>query len=140
MRSFMASSFESPIPCFPLERTKCNLQVFPMNTHHPGITIDEALRLVIGAERRAILRHLVTAGDSPVDVEELAAAIEAEVGVSDRNRTLLSLYHSHLPRLDTAGLVSYDVDGHVVRYRPNEAIEALLAFVTEEFESPIDSG
>lgn len=77
---------------------------------------DEVFRLLESGRRRRMVRHLLAFVGEPVPTDALATAIaraehdepaeglDAEV----RERVALSLDHSHLPRLDAAGIVAYD--------------------------------
>lgn len=76
---------------------------------------DTAFRLVADARRRYVLAILVDA-NRPLDDRQLARRVSARCEETDPDslsdeqvdRTLVSLRHIHLPKLDDAGAVTYD--------------------------------
>jgi hypothetical protein len=74
--------------------------------------------------RRAVLRYL--AGESPTTQGELAehiAGLEndvdpAAVSSTQRKRVYISLYQSHLPKLDEAGAIDFDRNRGTVEATP----------------------
>ncbi len=78
---------------------------------------DMVFDLLSNSRRRFVLHYLERA-DGPVRLSELAAeiaAIENEVSVEEltsqqRKRTYVSLYQTHIPKLQDAGAVSYDAE------------------------------
>ena len=86
---------------------------------------DDIYHILQTSRRRHVLRYLRTA-DEPVMLRELAeriAAREHETTVenltsSQRQRVYISLYQSHLPKLDTRGIVDYDKDRGTVESTP----------------------
>lgn len=87
---------------------------------------DEVLDLLSNARRRFVIQYLVDEEGS-VDLTELAAQTAAwENGVppnaitdDGRRRTYISLYQTHLPRLEDADVVSYDEDQRTVELTEN---------------------
>jgi len=81
------------------------------------LSLDDIYHLLQTQRRRDVLRYLRTAGDR-VRLRELAeqvAAWEQETTVDnltsdERQRVYISLYQSHLPKLDNHGIVDYDKD------------------------------
>jgi len=81
------------------------------------LSLDDIYHLLQTQRRRDVLRYLRTADDR-VRLRELAeqvAAWEQETTVDDlrsdeRQRVYISLYQSHLPKLDNHGIVDYDKD------------------------------
>lgn len=102
------------------------------------ISNDVALRLLADRKRRSVLDALVAHPDNVVSVQALADRIDLSPASSTRSRgtdrRLTMLRHDILPRLDDVGLVEYDWRSETVRYRPDEDVERLLAFVTAELE------
>lgn len=85
----------------------------------PPETIDAVHELLSSQGRRYALYHLVEAGGE-LGFSELAGRVAAserdrdpaELSVDVRQRTYLDLYHTHVPKLDRAGVVEYcDEDG-----------------------------
>lgn len=82
---------------------------------------DQVFDLLSNSRRRFVLHYLKEA-DGPVRLSELAAeiaAIENEVSVDEltsqeRKRTYVSLYQTHIPKLQDAGAVSYDAETGMV--------------------------
>ncbi|WP_459891457.1 DUF7344 domain-containing protein [Halostagnicola bangensis] len=46
----------------------------------------------------------------------------------------MDVQHSHLPKLKEANLIEYDPRTKTIRYTPNERVEKVLQFVTEDLE------
>ncbi|WP_436343780.1 DUF7344 domain-containing protein [Natronorubrum sp. FCH18a] len=78
---------------------------------------DDIYHILQTRRRRDALRYL-RANDDPVllsDLAEQVAAWEHETTVENlhsdqRQRVYISLYQSHLPKLDTRGIIDYDKD------------------------------
>lgn len=108
----------------------------------PGnpLTTDEALDLLSNARRRFVIQYLADE-ESQTDLTKLAEQTAAwENGVppsaitdDGRRRTYISLYQTHLPRLEDADVVSYDEDQRTVELTENaEAIGDSLPTPTPE--------
>lgn len=77
-----------------------------------GLDDEEIIRLLTDSTNREILTTLTDAprGLSVTELaERLVSADEKEL-----DRTLISLHHEYLPRLDEVGLIAYDQDENVV--------------------------
>lgn len=105
----------------------------------PTLTADQIFRLLRNERRRTVLRHLRREGGTVHvrDLAEQAAAREHDTPVraltsAERERVSVSLYHSHLPKLDDAGVVEYDRDRDVVERTP-------LADRLDRYLSPVDA-
>lgn len=99
-----------------------------MNTDAPDVSddsegdsgispqLDATLDLLSDKRRRYVLYYLREQGGT-VSLEELAdmvAAWESDDESPDHPQVLADLHHSHLPRLDEAGAVTFDPeDGYV---------------------------
>lgn len=92
---------------------------------------DALCRIFADARRRAVLRVLA-AEDDAIEIDALAEAVVDEAcdadAVGDRlDRTVVSLYHQHLPLLADNGLLEMNRRDDGVFVRPNRtAITALL--------------
>jgi hypothetical protein len=96
----------------------------------PAETVSDVFA---NARRRAVLKYLRTR-DSEVELDELAEAVAAdefgtardEVPEDRYERVLVSLHHTHLPKLADASIVSVDrTDG--LRVSGNDAAFEALA-------------
>lgn len=87
--------------------------------------LDAAFDALATEHGRALVAHLADADEETVVVDDLAARI-AEDGADDpllRAR----FHHTHLPKLDDAGLLDYDADRGLVRPDADGRFEALHA-------------
>ena len=106
------------------------------------LSTDTVFHLLQNDRRRAALRYL-RAADGPVDVGDLAEAIAAAeqdttvtgLSAQQRQRVYISLYQTHLPKLDDCGVVEYRKNRGVVRRRP--AADQLDRYL---FQSPDGPG
>jgi hypothetical protein len=81
------------------------------------LTRGESYDLLSNPRRRYVLYHLDREGN-PVSIGALADHVAAwendttvgEVGSQERKRVYVSLYQTHVPKLDEAGLVRYEQD------------------------------
>jgi len=85
------------------------------------ITLDRLFTVLSAAPRRRIVTALLD--DRSRDVDGLVVAVDPE----ERSRTMVSLHHVHLPRLDDAGVVEWDPDAGTVSRGP--AFETILSVV-----------
>lgn len=78
-----------------------------------GLTESERHRLLM-AERRRIAIDILADRPAPVNLKVLAAEVaEREAGVDATSedavkRVMTTLHHTHLPRMDAAGVIDYD--------------------------------
>jgi hypothetical protein len=91
----------------------------------PTLTVDDVFHLLQDGRRRNVLRCLQGEDGAVrvVDVAERVAAWECDTTVralppEERERVYVSLYHSHLPKLDDAGVVEYDESAETVERTP----------------------
>ena len=89
------------------------------------IPIDQVYSILRNRRRRLVLSQLERADGSLKigDLAEQIAAIENDKPISavrskERKRVYISLYQSHLPKLDETGVVDYDADRGVVERGP----------------------
>ncbi|SEP90069.1 DUF7344 domain-containing protein [Natrinema salaciae] len=107
----------------------------------PDLSLDDIYHLLQTKRRRDVLRYLRDA-EGPVRLRELAEQIAAwEQGTtvehlrsSDRQRVYISLYQSHLPKLDNHGIVDYDKDRG--RVEPTPLTSQLDSYLGRPTETP----
>lgn len=91
--------------------------------------MDRAFDALGNRHRRRVLFHLLAAADSgegSVDVDGIAAEDDG------RHRCAISLRHVHLPKLESAGYVSWDAEEGVVRPGPDfEEVAPVVRLVCE---------
>jgi len=91
------------------------------DSEYYSLSQDMVFDLLSNSRRRFVLHYLERA-DGPVRLSELAAeiaAIENEVSTEEltsqqRKRTYVSLYQTHIPKLQDAGAVSYNAETGMV--------------------------
>lgn len=82
---------------------------------------DTALALLSSQTRRHLLSELI-GRQLPVAIEQLAPPAD----VSSRQTFLLSTHHTHLPKLEHAGLLTYDAETRTVETVSRERIALAL--------------
>lgn len=93
-----------------------------------ALSPDEVFEILSNHRRRMVLYYLRHHGDSAT-VNELAdeiAAMENEVSVEEitsqqRKRVYVSLYQTHLPKMDDSNVLEYDKDDGTVNLGPESA-------------------
>jgi len=92
-----------------------------MSISDTELTQDDVFEILSSPRRRYLLYHLRKEG-GPIELVELAehvAAWENDVDregltAQERKRVYVSLYQTHVPKLDEAGIVDYDPDSGMV--------------------------
>lgn len=105
---------------------------------------DDIYHILQTKRRRDVLRYLRDA-DGPVRLRDLAervAAWEQETTVEhlssdERQRVYISLYQSHLPKLDNRGIVEYDKDRGRVEATPLAA--QFEPYLGDDTDDTVDS-
>ncbi|OYR41519.1 hypothetical protein DJ82_05040 [Halorubrum sp. Ib24] len=100
------------------------------------ITKDEVFEVLSSSRRRLILYHLHRRGGEAVlrDLASDTAEAESEDEVDDDivKRFYISLYQTHVPKLEEVGLVRYDSDTKTVSLTDRiEEVEAILETESE---------
>lgn len=112
-----------------------------MTTQHPALR-DPKINAMIGTDapdwsevlanladkRRRIMLTALYRNEGPMDRRELAAEVtekvqgdnDSEVVIDD---VLQESHHIHLPKLEAAGLITYDVSDHSVTYEGHPALD-----------------
>lgn len=99
-----------------------------------ALSPDETFHILQTFRRRESIRYLLRE-DGPVKMREVAehvAAREHETTVArlasaQRQRVYIPLYQSHLPKLDTAGVIEYDKPRGIVR--PTKQLESFRPYL-----------
>ena len=106
-----------------------------------AVPIDIALELLADPQRRTLLDELIDRKADAIRLDELVEHVAPEnppptaSGTSiGADQLLLETHHTHLPKLEDAGLVEYDAQTGTVRYRPDEHVEKLHRFVSAELD------
>lgn len=99
-------------------------------------SFDTVLTLISKPRRRTILYHLKdrTKGTFTLDelvdrVMERETAIPARKTPDSREQVLMSIAHTHLPKLEDVGVLTYDTTEQVIDYEGNPALESALKYV-----------
>ena len=100
---------------------------------------DVDLELLANPHRRRALEYLLERPDSSVPTEELLEFVIADceregAPVPSYEELFIAFHHTHLPRLAANDIVTHDRERSLVRYHPDERLEALCASVSESFE------
>lgn len=108
----------------------------------PGLSKDDTFHILQNPRRRAVLRYLLDRDQSRQcqmrDVAEAVAAWENDTTTrqltsDERQRVYIALYQSHLPKLDSYGVIRYDqARGHV---EPNPLIGVFEPFLDAGLQS-----
>lgn len=106
-------------------------------TNSTRLTQDEAFDLLSSPRRRFVIHYLQRAG-GPVELGSLAdevAAWENETSVEElssqqRKRVYVSLYQTHVPKLEEFGLVEYDADAGTIEV--TDRLDTVGQYLSEE--------
>lgn len=88
------------------------------------LTKDDVFHILQNPRRRAVLRYVLEHDDQEqFDMRDIAEEVAAwkydttveELSSDERQRVYISLYQSHLPQLDTHGIIEYNQDRGLVR-------------------------
>lgn len=100
-----------------------------------ALSIDDALSLLANARRRHLLVFLVEQAPQDVTLEsavEALARVETDSSGDEPSDSIhIQLVHSHLPRLENTGVVSYHRDCQMITYHRDPTLERLLRTVRE---------
>lgn len=111
------------------------------NTTDGTLPQDVAFDILSNARRRFVLQSLQDSSNG-VDLSDLAAELAAtENGVSreeltskQRKRAYVSLYQTHIPKMEDAGVIEYDQDAGVVHSTGH--VEELSLYFREPTSPP----
>jgi hypothetical protein len=96
-----------------------------MSAEEDTLTQDVVFDILSSARRRYVL-YLLRQSDSPIELTTLAEQVAAwendttveELNKQQRKRVYVSLYQTHIPKLEDSGLVEYDGDTGDVSLTP----------------------
>ncbi|WP_092887643.1 DUF7344 domain-containing protein [Halopelagius inordinatus] len=95
-----------------------------------GRSTDDYLA-VLGDPNRRVVVGVLAETDRPISISSLAREVAAETQNASPDakiaQTKLSLHHNHLPKLDAAGVVTYDSEERLVA--PADGFETALSAV-----------
>ncbi|MFP8956811.1 hypothetical protein ACLI4Y_08785 [Natrialbaceae archaeon A-CW3] len=105
------------------------------------LTPDDRFHVLQTSRRRDVLRYLHQAGNA-VDIRDLTDWVAArehettpdQLNSSQRQRVYISLYQTHLPKLDEYRIVRYDKDRGTVE--PTERIDAFVEYLEPTPDEP----
>ena len=101
------------------------------------IELDELFSILASTRRRHALYCIVAAPSSTLATAELADRLtvleeRATGGQHDRTEIELTLRHSHLPKLDDAGVIDFDPAQSVLVYRGGRRTDRWIDRVMDE--------
>lgn len=118
----------------------------PVNAHQGPVSVDEATDVLRDARRRWLIEDLDANGASTLhELADRRSRFVYGPGYSsdERKREYVSMYQTHLPVLDDAGVVVFKPqDGHTVSPGPRfdaivDALEALDARFNTDAQTPV---
>lgn len=101
-------------------------------------SLDACLRLLSDRRRRRVIRQLRHEATGETTIDDLVDRLHSDGPSSDadrrtdREQLVIQLYHSILPALADHGVVEYDRRSGIVRYQPDEQVDAVLDSLPEE--------
>ncbi|WP_134669204.1 DUF7344 domain-containing protein [Halorussus marinus] len=98
--------------------------------------LNQAFDVLGDRRRRTVLETLYAADEPARSIEDLAGVLARGPDGSDRERALVGLHHSTLPRLADEGVVDFDPRTDVVRYRGTDPLDELLDVLVDESDCP----
>ncbi|WP_449271973.1 DUF7344 domain-containing protein [Halorubrum aidingense] len=94
--------------------------------------INQRFALLDQYERRCIIRFLQESETDHVSISDLVSHLQKQGPTPDRcSKIVITLHHSHLPKLATIDAVNFDSRSETVRYDGDELLEALLEPISE---------
>ncbi|WP_436923849.1 DUF7344 domain-containing protein [Halosimplex amylolyticum] len=87
--------------------------------------IDTAFELLADRRRRAVIEVLRTAPHGSLELPALVEGVASKTD-DDPDELAPALYHTHLPKLDDAGVIDFDGERGVVDYDSAPLLERCL--------------
>ena len=99
--------------------------------------LDVCLQIVSDRHRRRIIHRLREESNGKTTTEDLIDQLQSSDSAStdthlDRDQLTIQLAHKHLPKLAAHGIIEVDPETDIVRYQPDEPIEAVLDSLPEQ--------
>ena len=119
----------------------------PDGAPDPILELDEVF-VALGHPRRRYLLYALVNGSTEAPLSDLAADIAAweldkpasEVTAAEQRDVHISLYHSHIPRLASLGIVDYhEAENVIVRAVNTAQVQAVLEGAGAELDSRQES-
>lgn len=106
----------------------------PIESVHEDL--DRLFDLLAEPRRRRVLTYLSETAADAVALTDLIAAVVArepdpEGEIDHYEVVAIDVYHTHLPKLEAAGLLEYDARSRTVRYYGHPKLEEFLALANE---------
>lgn len=130
---------ESAVPTCGLSRASTGTEPVESNgsTAVPiPYSFETVLEILFAPRRRTLLYELKDRTRETIDLEELVEwvytrekAIPARESPGPRDDVLLSLVHYHLPKLEAAGILTFNSDQHRIEYNMNPAFESCIRYI-----------
>lgn len=119
----------------------CHDRTADARPHSPQsvVPLDVTFDALANRQCRALVRYLADSDEDALVVSDLAARLADEAkqddeDAPDEGSLRVGLHHTHLPKLDDAGLLDYDPDRELVRLGATSQFEAVSAAI-EEYEA-----
>lgn len=96
----------------------------------PSLKLDAIFDLLSNEHRRHILYHFHEQPQAVATVDELVRHLRTQFDAreaGDTDRLRIQLLHSHLPKLESHGILEYNERSETVRYRDGSGFERLVA-------------
>ncbi|WP_438267381.1 DUF7344 domain-containing protein [Haladaptatus halobius] len=96
----------------------------------PTLSHDAIFDLLSNEYRRHILYHFHEQPQAVATVDELVRHLRTQFdarAAGDTDQLRIQLRHSHLPKLESHGILEYNERSETVRYRDGSEIERLVA-------------
>ncbi|WP_255192354.1 DUF7344 domain-containing protein [Natronobeatus ordinarius] len=111
---------------------------YAQTTDREELSKNEIFEILSNPRRRFTIRYLDQAEDGAVRLRTLAEQLAAwendvslpEVTYKQRKRVYISLYQTHLPKMDRLGIIEYDSSSGVVK--PNPELATLRDHIERE--------
>lgn len=100
--------------------------------------LDEIIHLVSNQYRRQTIQILRQSPNGGIGFDELLdeCCQSTEIDGMHRDHLAIQLHHSHLPKLASGNLISYDQDVSHVRYHPSKQVEEIMDGVSSQHVLP----
>ncbi|WP_229115238.1 DUF7344 domain-containing protein [Halapricum desulfuricans] len=92
--------------------------------------MDECLQLLSDSRRRRVIRSLQA--EDETTVEDLTMRLLADDPEKSRGKIHAELHHTHLPKLQSYGIIEYDRDSGAVQYHAHDGLEQVMDSLPEQ--------